>query len=445
MIGSPDGRASGGEMGRRRFTLKLRLGVLIALVLVLGFAAFGGLAYWLFVRQQTLQMTDLISRELTRVQALFENPAVGAQLTEAGPDEVILQFVAEDGQVILPGASDSLPLATKPTIFELDGGEWLVGSTSWRSAAGVSLGTIRMALDLTGPIQVRRNLLYSLLASGMVIVVTTLFFGLFVLGRWLLPLTRMAAAARGLDPARPAPAPYRGPNDEVSDLAEALNALLDGIRHRQEMERANLAEIAHELASPLTLVAGHLEALVARGSKDSRLEAAHHAAKELLYTSQDLLTLSRGELERPLDLEIFDLGEVVRRVGQEYPGIGIDIVRPVEIAGNPQRVTQLVRNLVRNAVQASGDAVSVRLELRCSDTVQLVVRDCGPGIAPEDLPHIFDRFYTRRGGQGLGLSVAQRIARQHGGDIAVHSTPGQGAVFTVALPRLEAQLAEGPQ
>jgi signal transduction histidine kinase len=132
------------------------------------------------------------------------------------------------------------------------------------------------------------------------------------------------------------------------------------------------------------------------------------------------LALARGELEHSLDMEIFNLAEVLQRIAREYPGLMLVIQDPGEIAGNRQRMAQLVCNLVRNAVQATGSTKQVSLELNQQQKqVVLTVRDQGKGIAAEDLPHVFKRFYSRHGGSGLGLSVAQHIAKQHGGLIPI--------------------------
>ena len=114
-----------------------------------------------------------------------------------------------------------------------------------------------------------------------------------------------------------------------------------------------------------------------------------------------------------------------------------------EVAGSPERLSQLVRNLVRNAVQAAGAEGGFAGRSRRTDQeICLTVRDRGPGIPPNEVAHLFERFYTRRkqGGTGVGLSVAQQIAAQHGGQISVTSALGEGSCFTLALPSLGAQL-----
>lgn len=422
-------------------TLRLRLSLLIALLSFLAMLLFGTFAYLLFVRQQYRQLESLLLRDLERAQNSFTSPNVGARLSlEEGSFRQ--QFVDKTNKVVIPPNPEfALPLETKPLVVTFNETSFLVGSTAWKLSTGTELGTIRVALDISDALSVRRTLLRSLLLSGFVITVSALAVGLWLLRRSLKPLTNLASEARKVNPAKPELANYEGPNDEVADVAHALNTALEGIRKRQENERASLAEIAHELAAPLTLVAGHLDSL-SHHLKDSRLESAKDAANELLYTSQDLLTLARGELEQTLDYSIVSLKDIVTKLSKAYPEIQIELSHDnTDVAGSPERLMQLIRNLVRNAVQVSKEAsdVCVRLEAQ-SDQILLSVTDKGTGIRSEDLPRIFERFYSKRGGVGVGLSIAQRIAKQHGGAIQVSSTLGEGSAFTLTLPSLVSQL-----
>jgi two-component system, OmpR family, sensor kinase len=428
-------------------SLRLRLSLLVTLLSLFAMLLFGTLAYLLFVQQQSRQLESLLLRDLERAQNSFTSPAVGSRLSLSEAGSFRQQFVDKTGKVnIPPNAETVLPLEENPAVMQLGGSTFLVGSTPWKLSSGLELGTIRVALDISDALNVRGNLLRSLLLSGLVIAASALGVGLWLLRRSLKPLSNLALEARKVNPAKPEMANYVGPDDEVAEVAKALNTALAGIRKRQEDERASLAEIAHELAAPLTLVAGHLESL-SNHVEDNRLHAAKDAADELLYTSQDLLTLARGELEQPLNYSVVNLNDIAAKLARAYPGIRTEVSADVaDVAGSTERLTQLVRNLVRNAVQVSKKAsdVCVRLEAKGSD-ILLSVSDKGVGIKSEDVPHIFERFYSKKGGVGVGLSIAQRIARQHGGDITVQSTVGVGSVFTVTLPSLVSQLDEEEQ
>jgi two-component system, OmpR family, sensor kinase len=172
------------------------------------------------------------------------------------------------------------------------------------------------------------------------------------------------------------------------------------------------------------------------------VRAARVAADELLHTSQDLLTLARGELEGVPELSVVDAAEVARGVADAYPGVafrqdGAD----ARVFAHPDRLRQVVRNLVRNAVQAAG-AARVRVDVvGGADEVRVRVEDDGPGMAPEALARVFDRYVSGRpGGVGVGLTVAQRIAEAFDGRIEARSAPGAGSVFEVALPGWRTQV-----
>ena len=177
------------------------------------------------------------------------------------------------------------------------------------------------------------------------------------------------------------------------------------------------------------------------------MRAARDAAQELLYTSQDLLTVARGELGVPLRLEAVALDEVARRVAAEYPGTCVHARGDNRVLGSPERLAQVIRNLVRNGVQAAGDPTGVRVRVEPhGDEVTLLVSDEGPGMDDEARARAFERHFTSRsgrGGSGLGLSVVRAIVEAHGGTAGVVAT-GPGTTLRVTLPRLQAQLGAGP-
>jgi len=418
-------------------SLRFRLSLLIAFITLSAMVLFAILEYTLFTRSQVEQLELVLERDLERAQSLLTNPLLGASLSGLNEGSFVQQFVNTSGVGgIPPGTQEPLPDFRTASIVHIDEKAMLVSQKPWVSQEGVTIGSIRGALDISSAIAVRRNLRRSLFISSVIIAVLAVLSGLWLLRRDLEPLRRLAQEAKQIDPQHPRMAIYEGPKDEVADVADALNSALQGIRERQEAERASLAEIAHELAAPLSLVAGHLNSLQ-KQVNDPRLESAKDAADELLYTSQDLLTLARGELEQAADFRVCDLAEVIAKVARAYPTVHLKNLESAMIAGNPERLTQLIRNLVRNAVQATLNQGDVWLELRENEGLfELEIKDSGAGISEDDLANIFDRFFTKRGGVGVGLSVAKRIAKQHGGDISVRSVLNEGTSFSVTLPSL---------
>ena len=445
-------------------SLRLRLTLVslaLALVTVGGFGAF---AYTMFVRQQDSQMRSLLAGELERVSTLLARPRLGASLRSAG-DGTILQFVTGDGRVVESlGAEDPLPLVDRPTLMAIGGRPYLAGSAPWPG----SDGTLRMALDASGATASRARLAGSLLVSGAVTALLATLFGLLATRGALAPLERVARATRAVDARAPNEVPYTGPHDEVFALVAALNDALSRIRSRGEEERTFLVEVAHELAGPLTLVSYHLDAVRRELPEHAQLRAAADAAHELLRTSQDLLALARGELERPLEMRVCDLAEAVRRVCAEYPGVEAQVRGVTEVVGDPERLMQVVRNLVRNGAQAAGTPRGVRLALDGgADEVVLRVEDDGPGMSRETVDAVTRgvRVPARPAGTrearapaaggtaagvlggpggpgrvGVGLGIAQRIVSQHGGSVEAVARPGTGTVLTLRLPSLASRL-----
>lgn len=270
------------------------------------------------------------------------------------------------------------------------------------------------------------------------------FLLLFPLGLALVYLTARLAAqpleavAREItrrSPDRLDPVPHRLPKDEFGRMVEAVNALLQALKEAKERERAFLAEASHELRTPLTVLLGHLDRLARNPQDLEALRTARATAERMRRLVEDLLALARGEVERNLNLHIVDLGEVAREAALEY-GVAAE-AESAEVLGDPDRLLQLLRNLVANAVRAAGkEGVRVRVRREANHAL-LEVEDSGPGIPEDLLPRLFQRFARGPGGgTGLGLAIAHAIAKAHGGEIAVESRPGR-TVFRVRLPLLE--------
>lgn len=427
--------------------LKTRLALLVAGSLLVALAGFGVVVDALFLRQQRAQLEAVLERELGRVTTMVERSQVGAAFLE---DEtgLTLQFVDRDGTVRVPvDGGPALPRHERPTVArDVDGRELMVVAGRWRLPSGLEIGTIRLGLDLSGSARARATLWRSLLVGGAALAVLATAAALFLLGRALGPLQRLVRQAEAVDPARPelaGPFGREGRDDEVGSLAAALGRAMDAIRDRQRAERDALAEVAHELAAPLSVVAGRLRGIEAR-DPSPEVRAAREAADELLHTSRDLLTLSSGELERELELSAVDLAELARGVAAETPGVVVHGPVPVEVLGSPDRLRQLLRNLVRNALQAGSVAEEVRVEVRGEgDEAVVDVLDRGPGLPPGDEERVFERHVSgRSGGSGLGLSVAREIARAHDGALHAERRDGGGARFVARLPTLEARLGD---
>ena len=261
---------------------------------------------------------------------------------------------------------------------------------------------------------------------------------------------------------------YRIPvdrNDEFAAVAGAMNDMAqrvsDHIGDLEEDARRRsqlLADIAHELRSPVTTMrtmAGALQDGVA-DEPDRRERAASalvRTSERLLRLVQDLMELAKLDLnELPLSMRPVDLCELansaIRAHEAEAAAEGIILhppgaKTPIEVTVDPDRITQVLDNVLGNAISYAGEGSEVRILLEDGDPVKISVRDTGKGISAEDIPHIFDSFYradeARTPGEchsGLGLSIARRLVEAHGGSMTIESTPGQGTRVTVILPTI---------
>ncbi|CAN5740726.1 N/A [soil metagenome] len=423
-------------------TLRVRFSLAAALLAVLVAVGFGTSAFFAFARQIDSQLETVLRSDLERVATLLDRPSLGASFRPSGNLDVILQFVTANGDVVLSwGAETLLPPDDGPILHSRDGRTYLVATAPWQSTAG----TIRLAHDVSGAMQARRELAGVLAVSGIVVVLVASFAALLGVQGILRPLALLARQTRDMGPSLPTAVDYDGPADEVGDVADGLNTAFAAIRQRHDEERAFLLEVAHELAAPLTLVHYHLDGLRRERPDDVTLRAAADAARELLRTSQDLLVVARGELESDVTYEVLELRDLVRRVANEYPGVEVDTPTAGDVVGDPERLVQVIRNVVRNGVQACGSTNGVRIDLVPEGSDQVLrVSDSGSGMSDEVRERAFERGYTRGAGVGVGLSVAQSLVERHGGRILVASTSPGGTTIEVRIPSLHARVEGAP-
>ena len=283
----------------------------------------------------------------------------------------------------------------------------------------------------------------ALLLSSAIVVLVAGLLGYLVAGISIRPIAELARRAADRGPSRLDPIELHGPRDEVAQLTDTLNDLMRRLADAMDAQRAFLAETSHELRTPLTSLRGFLERAHRKADPDVRRELAdaRRIAGTLSRLVEDLLQLSRGQLVRELTPHLVDpLDDLANPVAEEFPGVAVEGSAGSTVLGDPERLRQLLRNLVANAVRAAGVAEDVTVSVSDRDGfVELGVTDTGPGIAPDVLPRIFDKFYKGAGGgSGLGLAIARQIVEHHGGEIAVDSRPGL-TTFRVTLPAVEGE------
>ncbi len=257
-----------------------------------------------------------------------------------------------------------------------------------------------------------------------------------------------------------------GAGDEMRRLSETLNQMIARLESSFSGLRRFTADASHELKTPLTVLRADVErALTTPSHSTDQLVALEEALQETRRMSDlvdSLLTLARADEGRydmirepvPLDPLIHEVFESAVILGEDADlTVSLLVLEPATVLGDATRLRQLFMNLVMNAIKYTprGGRVELSLSHRL-DGVTFSVRDTGVGIAPADLPHIFERFWradrarsraSERGGFGLGLAISQWIAQAHGGSIVATSRLGRGSMFTVHLPTAAAEANSG--
>lgn len=296
-----------------------------------------------------------------------------------------------------------------------------------------------------------RTVLIGLFVAGIVAAVAARLLSGWVASR-VDPLASGAGRLREGD--LTARVPVDG-SDELTSVAVSFNEMAEALEQSKERERQFLLSVGHDLRTPLTTIGGYVEALE-EGVDDPQeivriatvMGAEHRRLRRLI---EDVMVLARldsaefGVLAEPVDVAAH-VGEVVSRYSASALASGIALEADLEPTGarsiDPDRVAQILSNLIENALRYTpvDGSVVVRLEAG-SEGVDIEVRDTGPGIEAEDLPHIFERFYVARNyrgvrpeGSGLGLSIVERLVTTMGGTVSANSQIGTGTAFLVQLP-----------
>jgi two-component system sensor histidine kinase BaeS len=322
---------------------------------------------------------------------------------------------------------------------------------------GRTLGTVKVS-QLNGQlltaeeVRLTHQLNRMHLIAGIISAVIAFFVALYLAFTLSRPLREIRAGAEAMG-AGDLEARVRETGDaEMRSVARALNLLAATLQHEEELRKASVADLAHELRTPLMGLLGRIEAAQDGVLADdaSNLAAMHDEALRLGRLLDDLSALA--DAERPgllLTLEQIDLAVVVtgqvNSLADTYADKGIALtrdLRPTVVAGDPKRLEQIVVNLLSNALRYTdaGGRVTVVVRAEGGNGV-LEVTDTGIGISAEDLPHVFSRFWRgdksrsrATGGAGIGLSIVQELVRAHGGHVAVQSVVGEGSVFRVVIP-----------
>ncbi|MGZ4288508.1 MAG: sensor histidine kinase [Solirubrobacteraceae bacterium] len=318
------------------------------------------------------------------------------------------------------------------------------------SYRGRRVGTLRVADPLTQVDQAQSSLLRTFAVVGLITLALAVAAGIAIATLIAAPLRRMARVAAAVDAGdlsmRAGPVATRG---EVRVLSEAFDRMLTRLELAFKRQRDFVSDASHELRTPLAVLRAQVELLDRESDERRRHEATTtllHRLDELDRLVGEMLTLAgaeAGQLIEPRPIELADFFEDVRR---DLPLFGERDFQLEAVGGtlnaDPDRLTQVLRNLVRNAVTHTQPGDRIVLAARASDgRLEITVSDSGRGIPPDQLEHIFERFYRTdesrsrdSGSSGLGLAITRAIVEAHGGRIHAESRPGEGATFHIELP-----------
>jgi two-component system sensor histidine kinase MprB len=308
----------------------------------------------------------------------------------------------------------------------------------------------------------RLRLILALLVVGGVALAALL--GRLVAGAAVLPLKRLTQAAEHVAVTQDLSGRIEpGGEDELGRLAGSFNAMLDALEGSMraldasvDAQRQLVADASHELRTPVTSLRTNIEILQQQGEfmdgedRERLLGDVVEQISQLTLLVNDLIDLARGDEPR-LELEDMRLdllaSEVIEGARRRAPETPLHArLQPTIVTGVPARLQRAVGNLIDNAIKYGPPGVPVEVELKDG---ALTVRDRGPGISPEDLPHVFDRFYRGaeargRPGSGLGLAIVRQVALQQGGSITAEPAPEGGTLMRLRLPGAEAVEDESP-
>jgi two-component system sensor histidine kinase MprB len=468
--------------------LRRRVGLVAAAAVGIAIVLASCVAYFVVRAQLRGQVDDSLRAQATAVErgAGLEEPFPGIPASAGGPAPYMQVVLADgtryhrQGDLSLPVDAHVISVANGQTRSYMT--DVHVGGSHLRELTIATPFSFRgqpVAVQLARPLNSTdtvldhlRLILALLIVGG---VALALVLGRLAARRVLAPLAEVADTAQHIGETEDlASRIHVRADDEVGQLATRFNTMLERLESSREAldesvraQRQLVADASHELRTPVTSLRTNIELLLAdRGlgedEKHRMLEDVVEQTEELSALIGDLIDLARGDLP-PGEAEEIRLDHVIEgsleRARRNFPGVRFESsLEPVLLEGVPDRLERAVNNLLDNAARHSPPDGVVEV---AADAEGVRVRDHGPGVDPEDLPYVFDRFYrgaSARGrqGSGLGLAIVRQVAEQHRGSASADNAPDGGAVFTLRLPGIaeersgsgwpdDPRLARGPE
>ncbi len=477
-----DGEADAGHVGHRLRATSLRRRLVLTFSLVTAFTAItvAATSYFLVRRTMLAGATDSAVREaranlVDAASRLPDNPALAdiEALTSRFQLRRGLHVVAVDanGSPVTSSISlsaESIPPALRRLVEAgriaatrtVTGGRPYVVTGGRVQPNGPSIYFFSSLEDVAADLTALRQVL---IGVGGILVLGSALVGATAAGGLLRPLRRARNAVHHLEAGLLGTRLTEQGRDEFADLArsfnrmaETLDASMAQLRHLEANHRRFVSDVSHELRTPLTALTTAADVLDA--NSDAMSEQGRRAARLMVVESRRLAALTEDLMEvsrldagvAPMEWELLDVGAFVAdmlRARDWQDRTEAHLAEGIETYADRRRLDAVVANLVVNALEHGRPPVEVTVAASASG-VEVTVSDWGEGIAPDYLPHVFERFFKadparpRSAGSGLGLAIARENARLHDGDLTVTSEPGCGAIFTLRLPRRSAAPTE---
>ncbi|MGW4037607.1 ATP-binding protein [Streptomyces sp. NPDC004778] len=476
--------------GLRWTSLRMRLVVVFALVALVAAASASGIAYWLnreavLTRTQGAALDDFRRQMQETAAALPTRPTkddlqrAAGEMASSSPDySVLLEAERERGKPIVGFSDlDSFTRAQVPDSLQqqvarkqpltssneheyhlfwqrtsIAGTPYLVAGT--RIIGGGPTGYMLKSLDQER--QDLNSLAWSLGIATALALVGSALLAQAAATTVLRPVQRLGDAARKLGEGKLDTRLVVSGTDELADLSRTFNRTASSLEKkvadmsaREEASRRFVADMSHELRTPLTAITAVAEVLEDEADTlDPMIAPAVHLVvsetrrlNDLVENLMEVTRFDAGTARLVLDdVDVADQVTACIDARAWLDAVHLDAERGMMARLDPRRLDVILANLIGNALKHGGSPVGVRVRTEGEELV-IEVRDHGPGIPEDVLPHVFDRFYKasasrpRSEGSGLGLSIAMENAHIHGGDISAANSPDGGAVFTLRLPR----------
>lgn len=455
--------------------MALRTRMVVAFVAIAGTLVAAGLVLLALQRAFLLHQVDTRLERQTANAAILatggspDQPGPGRAAGARGLADLYVGLIGDSGLVTVATPGTDPDLAPDLTGVALDPGVATTVPSASGEAAQVRVvaaalpdgRTVVLGRSLAEVDAAITGLERTMVILGLVVLalVAVVFWWLRRLG--LNPILRVTQVARaivaGACDQRVDPYP---PGTEAQDLGAAFNQLVEQNERTNAALRQFVADASHELRTPLVTLTGYTALYRAGGlgepeQLDDAMRRIRQEAVRMRRLVDDLLLLADLDQANPSADDPVDLVPIVQDLATDLrvldPRREVSVAAPAEavVRGDRDQLAQVLAGLTANALRHTPEGTAIELVVRAAeDVVRVEVIDHGPGIAPEDLPRVFDRFYRSpdargraAGGSGLGLAIAAALVRAHHGDIGVSHTPGHGATFWIELPATPTQPA----